>query len=299
MTNAALSPQAANLRAILAMLAAMACFTAGDVLVKLTSQSLPIGEMMVVRNGIASLLILSFGWLSGQLTLPPAWPRRLIGLRLAGEVFSTLTFLVALVALPIADALAIAQFGPLAVTAGAAIVLGEPVGWRRWLAALVGLTGVMLIIRPGTGAFSWAGVMALCSLAFIVLRDLSTRRIAVAVPTLTLTAMSAVAVGLSGLLMLPFEDWAAPAPADVARLSIAGVFLLGGYICIVNAMRTGEVATVSPFRYSGMLWALLAGHLIWDQVPDGLSLLGILIVCGAGLYAFHRERLVRSRAPAI
>lgn len=137
-----------NTTGILAMLASMAFFVANDTCVKLIGEKLPLGELILLRNTAATIYILAFAAAFGGLMLPVNPPKRLLGWRMVMEVLSTLFFLSALIALPIADATAIAQFTPLAMTAAAAVFLKEPVGWRRWLAALVGLIGVLLIARP-------------------------------------------------------------------------------------------------------------------------------------------------------
>ncbi len=138
-----------NLLAILALLVGTALFTVVDVLMKLTTAHLPVGEAIVLRNIFATLLIAGYAFAKGGLTLPSNPPWRLLGWRVLGEGGSTITFLSALAVLPIADVAGIGQFTPLAITAAAALFLGEPVGWRRWLATFAGLLGVMLIIRPG------------------------------------------------------------------------------------------------------------------------------------------------------
>jgi drug/metabolite transporter (DMT)-like permease len=170
-------------KGIAAMLAAMGLFTTVDTLIKLTSTSLPLGEMILLRNGIASVCILAYGFFAGGMTLPAGAPRAVLGWRMFAEMFSTLTFLSALVVMPIADVTGIMQFMPLALTAAAAVFLKEPVGWRRWLAALVGLAGVLLIVPPGAGAFSPGVALAFAAIGFVVLRDIMTRQIGMNVPT--------------------------------------------------------------------------------------------------------------------
>jgi len=286
----------ANRRGILAMVASMAAFVANDTCVKLASATLPIGEIITLRNGVATLVIATYLARAGAVTLPPSLPRLLLALRITGELVSTVLFLVALVSLPLADMTAIAQFTPLALTAGAAIFLHEPVGWRRWTAAAVGLFGVSLIVRPGSSAFSPAGLMVFASIAFVVMRDLATRSIPAAVSTPLLTLTSTLAGGVAGLTLLPFETWRVLSQAETALVGAAGVFLAAGYALIIVALRTGEVAVVSPFRYSNILFALLSGYLIWGTTLDSWALLGSAIICAAGLYTVHRERSRRLAA---
>ena len=280
-------------KGIAAMLAAMGLFTTVDTLIKLTSMGMPLGEMITLRNGIASVLILTYAWIAGGLTLPPDAPRGVLGWRMVAEMMSTLTFLSALVVLPIADVTGIMQFLPLALTAAAAIFLKEPVGWRRWCAAFVGLGGVMLIVPPGAASRDPAVLLTFAAIGFVVLRDLTTRRVGANVPTLTLTAMSAVATLGAGLVLAPFETWVIPSATQLAAMTAAAAALLGAYVFIIIAMRTGEIAAVSPFRYSVILWAVLSGYVFWDKLPSQQAILGIAIVVSAGLSTFWREQVRR------
>lgn len=196
--------------------------------------------------------------------------------------------------LPFADASAIAQFVPLGVTAAAAIFLGEPVGWRRWLATFVGFIGVMIIIKPGTSAFDPAALWILASLFFVVTRDLTTRQIGSGVPSLFLISISAVAVAFSGLGFLPFETWKTPGPHELLLIFGSAIGVLGGYYAVIMAMQSGEIATVAPFRYSIIVFAIILGITVFGERPDWSTYLGVGIVIGAGLYTLHRER-VRKR----
>jgi drug/metabolite transporter (DMT)-like permease len=295
MTPAPLSePGRANLIAIAAVITSQAVFTVNDALMKLAAQTLPGGQAIFVRGVctivIATVLVIAFGGLS---RLPPrqSWP--LIGLRNVGEVGATLLYLTALFHMPIAEATAILQVLPLAITAGAAVFLGEAVGWRRWLATAVGFVGVLVIIRPGTAAFNVWSLVALASVAAIVLRDLTTRRIDRGVPTVLLTFLSSLSVTAAASTFALTEDWRMPTREELAMIAGAAVFLIGGYYTIIEAMRRGEVAVVAPFRYSVILWAIVAGLVIFDERPDPLALAGTAIVMAAGLYTFFRERQLR------
>lgn len=281
-----------NLRGIVAMLISMAAFVANDTCLKLIHETVPLGEIIVLRNTVSTLYILAFAALFGGLTWPENPQTRLLGWRLTGELLSTILFLSGLVALPIADATAIGQFTPLAITAAAAIFLKEHVGWRRWLAALVGLIGVLLIVRPGTTAFAPAALLILAAVATIVLRDLTTRYISDEVSTLTLTLMSAAIGILAGAVLLPFETWVLPSARETGLMMACALFLTLGYAFVIVAMRNGEVAIVSPFRYAVIVFAIASGWLVWGELPDSIQMFGIVILTAAGIYTFHRERVV-------
>lgn len=222
----------------------MAFFVVNDTCVKLVGETVPLGELILLRNTAATAYILAFAAIVGGLQ---GCAKAAAGWRMAAEAFATLTFLTALIAMPIAGVTALAQFTPLAITAAAAIFLKEHIGWRGWLATLVGLLGVMLIARPGTSAFSPATPVLLVSVGLVAARDLMTRRMPGNVPTLTLTLMSAAITAPAGLLLAPFETWVMPGLREVMLLMLGGAFLTLGYALIIVAMRAGDVGTIAPF----------------------------------------------------
>ncbi len=280
-----------NLIAIVAMVASQAVFTVNDALMKLAARELPGGQTIFIRGlftiVIASVLVVALGGLR-------TWPARadwpLLGLRNIGEIGATLLYLTALFHMPIAEATAILQFLPLAITAGAALFLGEPVGWRRWLATAVGLVGVLIIIRPGTASFNGWSLVALAAVASIVLRDLVTRRIDARIPTVLLTFLSSLTVTAAASTFALTETWRVPSARTLLMVATAAIFVIAGYYTIIVAMRRGEVAVVSPFRYSVIIWAIIAGLMLFGERPDPAALIGTGIVMAAGLYTFFRER---------
>lgn len=287
-----------NLRGIAAMLIAMATFVVNDALMKIAAGELPVGEAIFVRGlaftAFGAALIVGSGALGG---LPHALSARVL-LRAAADVGGTVFFLSALVRMPMGDVFGILQFTPLAITAGAALFMGAAVGWRRWTATCVGLAGVLLIVRPGGAAFTPYALLAIVSVLFSAARDLLSRSVAPGVPPLIIVTTSAAVVTLASLGFTLLETWTLPSAANFLYLLAAAAALLAGQYWLVAAMRTGEIAVVAPFRYSIMLWAILAGFLVWREVPDLASWAGIAIVTGAGLYTFLREqRLAKPRRP--
>ena len=293
----AVSRPSGNAAGILANLGGSAAFVCNDTLIKLLGADLPPGEIMLLRGMVAvTLLTIAAAW-SGALRFPMAALRTpAFTWRLIGELGSTFAFVISLMHLKFADASGIQQFQPLAVTAASAIFLAEPVGWRRWLAAFAGLIGVLLIVKPGTGAFEPFAMLALICVAFIVVRDLATRAVPAAAPLLMLALTSAAAVMAGGLLLLPFETWLIPSGRHIAMLTVAAAFLTCGYVFITMSLRIGELSVVVPFRYASVIFAVVIQWLIWGTLPDGLALTGIALVVMAGLYSFHRERVRRRLA---
>jgi drug/metabolite transporter (DMT)-like permease len=287
-----------NVRGIVAMIASQASFIVNDALIKLATRELPGGQAICVRGVAAFLIAITLASAFGQLG---PWPTRreapLIALRNVGEIGSTFFYLFALFNMPIADATAILQFLPLAITAGAAMFLGEPVGWRRWLATCVGFLGVLIIIRPGTSAFNWGAVLILACVASVAVRDLLTRRLGSHLPTLIVALSTMVAVTLSGLVRGLFEVWPMPTMGTLVLVASAAVTNCVGYYFGIVAMRSGDIAAVEPFRFSAIVFGVLLGVVVFGEVPDRTTILGILVVLAAGLYTLHRER-VRGVRPA-
>ena len=286
-----------NARGIAAMLFSMACFVSSDTLIKQVGADMPIGQIMFLRGMFATLLVATLAVVTGDIAHYRHVFKPVMALRTVAEVGATLFFFAGLMRLPFADAAAIGQFTPLAVTAGAALFLKEPVGWRRWLATVVGLVGVLLIIRPGTSAFNPAALLIVACVFFVAVRDLVTRVLGNAVPALLIILLSSSAITLSGLCIRPLETWIDPTAGIVASLAVSALGVTGGYYGSIIAMRCGDIAVVAPFRYTSMLFALIWGYVLFNEVPDWPTWVGIAIVVGAGGYTFHRE-LVRKREAA-
>jgi S-adenosylmethionine uptake transporter len=286
-----------NLRGIAAMVAATALFTCGDAAMKVVSAALPTGEAIFVR-GLASVAVVTIAafWTGAIYRLKDAFVRGM-GARSIGDVGSAVFFQAALARMPFADLMGILQMTPLSLTAASALFLGERVGWRRWTAVAIGFAGALLVIKPGSRAFNAWALLALVSVLSSTLRDVATRRLDVALSPLLILTVSQLAVASAGLASWVFETWQVPSPGELFALVFASACSLAGHLCVITSLRSGEVAAVAPFRYAGIVWAILIGYAIWQQLPDGLSLVGILVLMSAGLYTFYREQQL-GRRPA-
>ena len=151
----------------------------------------------------------------------------------------------------------------------------------------------------GSSAFNAWALLGVLSVLCGTLRDVSTRRLDVALSPLLIMMLSQLVVASAGLVCLVFEAWKVPSVGELFALVFASVFSLLGHLCVIYSLRSGEMAAVAPFRYAGIVWAILLGFLIWNQLPDALSLTGIAILVSAGLYTFYREQQLRRRAPAL
>lgn len=285
--------QSDNTRGILLMCASMLAFTLNDTFIKaVTADGMPLFQAILLRGLVstAGLLLIAARTPGGLHLLPRGRDRVFLSLRTVGEVTSTLTFLVALTHMPLANLSAIMQSLPLAVTLTAAFLLKQPIGWRRLTAILVGFVGVLLIIRPGAADFDRWSVLGLASVACVVLRDLSTRSFSAQLPSTTGAIWASVSVTLMGALGVASTGWQAVSLTGVAETSAAAGFLIIGYLCAIKVMRVGDLSVVAPFRYTSLLFAILLGWARFGTLPDRLTLIGGAIVVASGVYMLLRER---------
>ncbi len=283
------------------MAGSMTAFTVNDAFMKALADELPLMQALFLRGIGVALCLLVLCRMMGQLKFDLG--RRdwvLILLRTLAEVGGAFFFLTALFHMPIANLSAILQTLPLTVTLAGAVFLGETLGWRRFSAILIGFCGVLLIVKPGGAGFDIYSIYAIAAVACVTLRDLAARRMSHAAPSVLVALMAAIGVTLFAGLMALFVDWAPLSGRAALQLGGAMVFIIGGYVFSVAAMRVGDLSFVAPFRYTSLLVALILGLLIFGDFPDRLTLLGAAIVVTTGLFTLYREaRLRRRQTPII
>lgn len=291
-------PLSPNLRAAVYMAVSMAGFTCNDVITKSLTDEMNTGQILFLRGAFATLFIFVYAWQQNILGDFRKFLHPLVLVRAFAELFGAITFVIALGHMPIANVSAILQSLPLAVTVGAALFFGEKVRWRRWVAILVGFAGVLIIVRPGFGGFSSYAVWALVCVGFCAVRDLATRRLPQDVPSLGTSLMTAAVVCVfGGLVMFPMGGWTPINLEQTGRLAAAAALLIPGYIFIVLAMRTGDVAFVAPFRYTALLWSMALGAIFFAEIPEPIVFVGAALVIGSGLYSLYRENVVGRGRP--
>jgi drug/metabolite transporter (DMT)-like permease len=288
---------AANRRGILAMLAAMGFFIGSDTLLKIATATCPPGQIMAIRGLFASLmalgLVLAMGH-GGKLAslLDPV----VLG-RSVCEALVAFLYITSLGHLPLANITAILQATPIIMTLFAVLLGIEAVGWRRWLAVVVGFVGVLMIVRPTPDAYNLYAVLALGSAVLVAVRDLMTRQVKPAVPSVVVTLSTTTIVGLAGLVVAAGgEVWQAPTTREYTLLICAAAFVTLGNLGIILAFREAEIAVVSPFRYSIIVLSIVMGYLVFGEWPDLVACLGIALIMASGLYTIHREQVRRREA---
>ena len=290
----------ANARGALLMMASMASFTINDTFMKAMAGHLPLFELLVLRGVGAVGITAVAAWSTGMLHLRFDWAdRRLVVIRSLAEIGSTYFFLTALFNMPIANVSAIFQALPLAITLAGMVFLREKVGWRRMTAILIGFGGVMLIVQPGSDGFNLYSLNALASVACVVVRDLVVRRMTSAVPSLMVALGAGVAVTSFGIVASTQIVWVTPSPLDWLFIICAMSFLVAGYLFSVATMRVGDLGFVAPFRYTGLIWALVLGLTVFGDWPDVWTFAGSAIIVATGLFTLWRERKVASVSGAV
>lgn len=290
----------ANLRGILLMIASMVLFAAEDAFIKLAAGHVPVGQVVLIL-GVAGLVVYGLAAAKAGESIFQARAFALpVVLRSVFELIGSLGMVMALALIPLSTMSAILQAAPILMTAGAALFLGEAVGWRRWMAVMVGFLGVLLIVQPAGSDFDANVLWAVLGVFGMAGRDLAARRMDPGVPTAVVACWGYIAVVVMGIgLMWQQGGGAWPPPAPGAGF-VAGAIVVGlaAYWALIEATRAGDVVVIVPFRYTRLLFALILGALIFDERPTPAMLLGAALVVASGLYTLYRERRRRLEAPA-
>ncbi len=283
-----------RLIAILLILAASLIFAVSDSVAKLVVGPLPAVELMWIRSIVVMLVTLpAVLWRKGPVVLRAKQPLRQI-LRGACIFISSIAFLTGLIYLPLADASAINFIWPVLITIFSVIMLGEKVGIRRAGALIAGCIGMLIIIRPGSGAFQPAAVFPLIAAAVWAFASVLTRMMAAAESPETTLIWSAAIALLCSTLILPFV-WVTPTWREIGFGVFIGLSSAAAHSMIVFAFDRAPASALAPFSYMQLVWAALCSLLIFDVVPDRWVILGGAIIAASGIYTAHRER-VRMRA---
>jgi drug/metabolite transporter (DMT)-like permease len=308
MSPAAPPPRHANLPGILFALGGAIVLSANDLAIKALSDSYALHQVILIRAIIGMALVLAVIWVSRT------GFRQLITRRPGAHLFrvsivmvSNVTYFVGLSLMPLADAVATAFVAPLFVTLMSAVVLGEKVGPRRWAAVAVGMLGVIIMTRPGSGMIQPAAILVLISAFCYAASHMMTRRMRgtesamtlnffVQVGFLAVSAAMGLWAGDGHLAQAPgstweflFRPWLLPPVGDWWAFAATGLAVGVGGLMMSQAYRLNEAALVAPFEYIGMPMAIFWGLAVFGTWPDETAWAGIALICGAGLYTLWRE----------
>ncbi len=274
------------------MIAAMAAFAVEDSFIKFASETLPIGQVLVIFGAGGAILFACLAWLNGDALYTPAVVSRPMRIRALFEITGRLFYGLAVAFTPLSAATVILQATPLVVVAGAAVVFGENVGWRRWAAVLIGLVGVVVIIEPGAESFSPLSILALLGMIGFAGRDLASRAAPASISTQILGIYGFLSVVVAGVIFSLWEGAAFLRPSAEVSLCLLGAILAGvvAYASLMKAMRTGEVSAVTPFRYSRLLFGIALGVFVFGEQLSLSMIVGSGLIVLSGLFILWRGK---------
>ncbi|WP_420565483.1 DMT family transporter [Thalassobaculum sp.] len=277
------------------MVAAAGILTVNDAIAKWLTERYPVGQVLAMRGILVVAMVYAWAVLSGRGSALRVKNWSLHLTRGGLMAVSTFLFVTSLWLLPIADAIAISFAGPIFATALAALILGEPVGWRRWSAVAIGFVGVVVMVRPTPEMFRIVALIPIVAAFVGALRDIVTRKLGTGgESTLMVLIVSTSIVAFAGLLTLPF-GWVMPTAAEMGLFLVTSILVAVAQGLMIESLRLGEVGLVGPFKYTSLLWALVLGLLVWGDVPGVWTLAGAALVVASGLYIWHRETVARRR----
>lgn len=287
-----------NLRGALLMTLAMFGFSAEDALIKTVTQTVPLGQLLIYIGAAGGFFFAIIANRRGYCVWSRTFFHPMILFRNAGEIVGTSAYVLALTLIPLSLASALLQANPLFVALGAILFFGERVGWRRWLAIIVGLVGVLIILRPGAEGFAPEAIIGLVAALALAVRDLGSRHQPKNVHPLQTSTWGFLLLVPIGAVMLALSGGSVRISGTETAL-IAGTVALAmiGYHALTLAMQAGEIGFITPFRYVRLVFGILLGWVLFGERPDGWMLFGAAIVVGAGLYTLIRERRLMARAP--
>ena len=287
------------LRAIILMVLGSFLFMWGGLFMKFSTQNMSLGLVTMMLGGGMAVFFAVLMRRSEQPFFDRKYLHFAMLMRCGGEAVGVVGIIIALAFSPLSTVTALMQSLPLVLTIMGAVFLKEPIGWRRVLALMAGLIGVLIIIRPGMAGFDFFATFTLLGVAGMAVRDFGTRIMPKEISTATLSFFGASTIVVTGALMIVVtNDWSAPTWPGVGFGMGLVFFGSIGTLAVSTAMRLGDVSVISPFRYVRVVFGVGAGILIFGESVDFPIILGSTIVVAAGLYSWMRERKLAQESVA-
>lgn len=280
---------------LLLMTAAAVLLPVMDGLAKYLSSNYPLIQVVWARYFFHLITMLPLLlWRNGPRSL---WPRRPAVQLLRGVLLlsATALFFSAIARMELATALALFFVSPLVVTLFAPLLLGESVGWRRWLAVLAGMVGVWIVMRPGSGVFQLAGLLAVGAGTMHGLYLLTTRKLSGSAPPLVALAYTAI-VGALVMSLIVIPVWVTPTGVDMLLMVLMGLLAAGGHLLVIRAFDFAPASLLAPAAYFEIVAATLVGLLAFGELPDGWTWVGVAVIVASGLFISVREKRLSARA---
>ena len=284
----------ANLTGSLWMVLAMATFAVEDMFLKAASQTLPVGQVLIIFGIAGTIIFALIAKRNNEKLYTVEVTSKPMKLRVLFETLGRLFYILALALTPLSSATAILQATPLVVVAGAAIIFKEHVGWRRWTAILIGLIGVLIVLQPGTESFSALSILAVIGMLGLAGRDLASRAAPKSLSSSILGFYGFLCVIVSGTVFSLWDGKSFIVPDLNATLYLSGAITFGivAYTSLMKAMRTGDVSAVTPFRYSRLLFGVGIGIILFDEKLNAAMIIGCTLIVLSGLFIMWRSKKV-------
>jgi drug/metabolite transporter (DMT)-like permease len=282
----------ANLIGAAFMCASMALFAVEDAIYKSVTQTLSAGVALTVFGASGLILFLLWAVYARERLWTPDYLRRSMLIRSCFEITGRLFFALALAFSSLSSTSAILQATPLVVTAGAALFMGEKVGWMRWSAMAVGFGGVLMVLRPTPASFDPLSLLAVIALIGFAGRDLATRASPPHMTNRQLGILGFAVLTLAGVIICLFESspLRLPDQTEAFWLVLTGVIGVAAYSALTQAMRSGDVSVVAPFRYTRLLFALILAVVMFSERPDIWTLAGATLIVSSGIFTLLRSK---------
>ena len=271
-------------------------YVVNDALVRLlTERGTGVYQVLFLRSISLAVLFALVGRFRNERYIRGHIERPLL-VRVGAEMVGSALFFAAIIRIEFANAQAILQLIPFAVTLAAALVLKERVTGRQYLTVLIGFVGVVLVVRPATDAFSAWSLMAVASAAFMVLREFATRDVNPSTPATSIAFVTAAGLAvLTGILSIP-SGWTGFGFGGAVLLGLSTASLFVGYLFTIETVRIGDLSVSAPFRYTLLIGAVALGYVFFDEIPDLPTIIGSAIIIVSGIYALRLERRTSAAA---
>lgn len=273
---------------IFLMLLAILMFSLNDVLGKWLVSTYSVGQLLLVRSGMAMLVLTPFIIRIGWRTLFDIERPKLMALRAALTTVEIGCFYYAVAYMPLADTITFWMAGPIYVAALSPLLLGERVGWRRWSAIIVGFIGVLIAMQPSTDTITLPALVALVGSVCFALMMITGRALRRS-SDIAMVFWPTFGAGLLGLAMLPWAT-VTPTPADFMLLGLLGIVALSAHFFTNRSLVLADAATVTPYQYTLLVWAMIFGWLVFNETPPLTTLIGAAFIVASGLFIFFREQ---------
>jgi drug/metabolite transporter (DMT)-like permease len=279
--------------AIAVMLLAMLMFTLNDVMGKWLVATYSVGQVLLIRSVAAMIVLTPFLWRDGIQPLFTVERPGMQALRVLLSSAEVYCFYFAVITLPLADVMTYWLAAPIYVAAMSPFLLGEKVGWRRWLAILIGFGGVVIALEPSAATLTAPALISIFGsfcFAFMMLSGRALR----GTPDTTLVFWQIVGAGLFGVITAPF-GWVTPTAFDLSLLGLLGVVAMAAHVLVNRSLKLADAAVVAPFQYTLLFWAVIFGFIVFGDIPRPAMLIGAAVIVAAGLFIFFREKMLEKQ----